>query len=42
MTICIAMRGINYESSSSIDPLARESIITICDRMLSYPDFTGR
>ncbi len=35
------MRGVNYESGSgSIDPLTRESIITICDRMLSYADYT--
>ncbi len=40
MTICIAMRGVNYEGSGSIDPLARESIVMICDRMLSYPDYT--
>jgi hypothetical protein len=40
MTICIAMRGFNYSGGSGIDPIARESIVTICDRMLSYPDFT--
>ena len=39
MTVCIAMRGLTYAGSQGIDPKPKERIITICDRMLSYPDF---
>lgn len=38
MTICIAVRGVNYEGSSGVDPVAHHSIVAICDRMLSYGD----
>ncbi len=40
MTICIAVRGVNYEGGPGVDPVTHQSIIAICDRMLSYPDIT--
>jgi len=40
MTVCIALRGLSYEGAQSLNPKpAIERIVTICDRMLSYPDF---
>lgn len=39
MTVCIAIRGVSYSGNLGVEPVPTERLVTICDRMLSYPDY---
>ncbi len=39
MTVCMAIRGVSYSGATGVEPKSTERIVTICDRMLSYPAY---